>query len=749
MRFRSHFALACAALIACGDGSQATVAVELPDNRRLGQLPPESLEQLRLTLEIEGLLAESTLELDLQAGVARGSFIVPDRDATVAALARLYGARDALSEEVLLGFTIGELVVESGKANTIQFPPLTTSEDPRLDLNRNGRSNLEDLLEGLDPNLAPNPIRIAPETLNLGSETAVGNFTRSFVVISNDSNETADVNLETRLAPGVTLTVLEDLFALGPVPSAPTLSFTLDANDQQVVAVTFAPSNTRFLVGALSTRAELSVSNTRYASALSLLANPDGLVSRPPSDYELPPLPEVLSGYAGPLEAYPVLPLWSGAPVLAGIDEAAVGTIGGQDIDRAYWVFVPRGHRFSMTLDELPADADLYAWRVAESMEPVPTGSSTSVGSSAESLEVTASDEDVLLVIGIDRVEFTTAATLDGEPPDIESLSATLQATLLSVPEFLPSCDIEDEACVPPVETSTACPESYGTSRACAPERGGGEVLLRGRNFRTGGAVRLEGLNAICSDVTRGERFDEVRCIIPPARLDPRVNPRATIVFENPNGESAVLAEGFAYIPPAPSPLATSLGSGPDNGGSVVTVSVDNLFQQGGDEPTVRFGEARATILDLNASTLTVISPECIGCGVVNVTVTNPDGQSGTLIGSFEFLAPTAISAPSISGVSPSIGRTDGGQTVTIAGTGFAPGIDVRFGSRPAIVLAADLERVTVLTPAADAGSIDVRVTNRDGGAAATLGAFTYEVPAPTSSRALSSVNPLRIPRLS
>src|SRR5512145_1291428 len=50
--------------------------------------------------------------------------------------------------------------------------------------------------------------------------------------------------------------------------------------------------------------------------------------------------------------------------------------------------------------------------------------------------------------------------------------------------------------------------------------------------------------------------------------------------------------------------------------------------------------------------------------------------------------SPPAASAPSLSGVSPSLGPTAGGLGVTISGTGFAAGASVSIGGSPATNIA-------------------------------------------------------------
>ncbi len=87
---------------------------------------------------------------------------------------------------------------------------------------------------------------------------------------------------------------------------------------------------------------------------------------------------------------------------------------------------------------------------------------------------------------------------------------------------------------------------------------------------------------------------------------------------------------------PAPAPMVTGIvpTSGPPAGGTAVTLSGAN-FQAGA---TVHFGAVAATAVTFNsAASLSAVTP-AEAAGPVDVTVTNPDGQSGALPGGFTFV---------------------------------------------------------------------------------------------------------------
>src|SRR5207245_2911848 len=117
--------------------------------------------------------------------------------------------------------------------------------------------------------------------------------------------------------------------------------------------------------------------------------------------------------------------------------------------------------------------------------------------------------------------------------------------------------------------------------------------------------------------------------------------------------------------------------------------------------------------------------------GAVNVVVTNPDTQTGSLTNGFTYTSPTA---PTVTTVSPSSGPTAGGTGVTITGTNFATGATVTLGGAGATnVVVVSATQITATTPAHAAGAVTVTVTKPDTQNGGLSNGFTY-VAAPTVS---------------
>ena len=124
----------------------------------------------------------------------------------------------------------------------------------------------------------------------------------------------------------------------------------------------------------------------------------------------------------------------------------------------------------------------------------------------------------------------------------------------------------------------------------------------------------------------------------------------------------------------------------------------------------------------INSTTITAVTPTH-NAGTVNITVTNYDGQSSSLVNSFTYVNP-----PTVTSVSPSGGLKEGGGLVTIKGSDFTGVPTVTFDGIPGTeVVLVDANTITVKTPAHISGIVDVTVTNPDGQADTLTGGFIFE----------------------
>jgi len=97
------------------------------------------------------------------------------------------------------------------------------------------------------------------------------------------------------------------------------------------------------------------------------------------------------------------------------------------------------------------------------------------------------------------------------------------------------------------------------------------------------------------------------------------------------------------------------------------------------------------------------------------------------------------IEGPTITGVSPSTGPTEGGTEITLTGTLFSPGATVHFGTEPSpVVTFVSSTMLEAEAPAHAAGTVDVMLTNPNGHSATLTSAFTFNAP-PSISYSLAA----------
>jgi hypothetical protein len=185
------------------------------------------------------------------------------------------------------------------------------------------------------------------------------------------------------------------------------------------------------------------------------------------------------------------------------------------------------------------------------------------------------------------------------------------------------------------------------------------------------------------------------------------------VTITTPGGTSAPV--NYFYVNP-PTKSSVSPSSGPTAGGTSVTITGNNLS----NASSVTFGGVAGTITANTAGSITVTAP--VGtAGNASIVVTAPGGTT-------DGLTFTYVATPTIAGVTPTVGSTNGGDTVTITGTGLTTTQQVTFGGVPAAFGVVDDGTVAAITPANAAGTVDVVVTT-DGGSATSVGAFTYQAP--------------------
>jgi len=170
---------------------------------------------------------------------------------------------------------------------------------------------------------------------------------------------------------------------------------------------------------------------------------------------------------------------------------------------------------------------------------------------------------------------------------------------------------------------------------------------------------------------------------------------------------------------------------GPAGGGQTVTLTGTNFSTSGTAQ--VWFGPTPATNVSVvNSTTCTCLSPAGPALQTVHVAMANADGGSATLPGAYTFAG-----APWVTAISPGLGLTAGGDTVTITGQGFDVNATAALGGAALAISSTTATQIIGTTGARGVGVVDVVVTNPDTNWDRIAGGFIY-----TTTPTLTSVSP-------
>lgn len=244
------------------------------------------------------------------------------------------------------------------------------------------------------------------------------------------------------------------------------------------------------------------------------------------------------------------------------------------------------------------------------------------------------------------------------------------------------------------------------------PQSGGTPVVINGTGFQSGALLTICGKSVAISTLTATSL----------AATMPACDPGAvTITITNPDG-GTVSAGGLLTSDPTSTPTITAIApiSGNPAGGTPVVIS--GTGYQLGATVTIGCGSA-SSIVVVNATSITAVAPACPNGSTGDVIVHNPDGGTATLGGGFIF----GVSAPALTGVSPTTGPATGGTPITVVGNNFAHNATLTIGGAAATsVIIINTHTLTAVTPAHVAGTVGLVLTNPDGPTASLAAAFTF-----------------------
>ena len=256
-------------------------------------------------------------------------------------------------------------------------------------------------------------------------------------------------------------------------------------------------------------------------------------------------------------------------------------------------------------------------------------------------------------------------------------------------------------------------PKVEKVAPAAGPTLGNSEVVITGSGFK--GAARVE-FGSTPAASFKVESSTEIVATTPASASGP-VNVTVTTAW----GPSEVNANDvYVYDGTVPGVSKLTPVEGPEAGKTTVTIEGSGFT----GATAVSFGATAATKYKVeSASSISAEAPA--GNGTAAVTVKTPGGTSAEVPADLYTYDPL----PTVTALSIKEGPLEGGNQVTITGTGFTKASTVTFGATPAAGVS--FESTTQLTATAPAtltaGPVNVEVTTAGGTSkAAVADEYTY-----------------------
>jgi IPT/TIG domain len=213
-----------------------------------------------------------------------------------------------------------------------------------------------------------------------------------------------------------------------------------------------------------------------------------------------------------------------------------------------------------------------------------------------------------------------------------------------------------------------AAPTVTSVSPIAGPTTGGNTVTINGTNFVSGASVKF---GATASALVTFVSATQLKAVAP-AHAAGTVDVTVTTA----GGTSATVAGDRYTYDARPAVKNVSPNAGSTAGGNTVTINGTNFLLG----TSVKFGATASSLVTfVSATQLKAVAP-AHAAGTVDVTVTTPGGTSAIVAGDHYAYGP-----PTVSSFTPTSGIT--GSSVTINGTGFAPGAIVKFGLKASTVV--------------------------------------------------------------
>jgi len=151
-------------------------------------------------------------------------------------------------------------------------------------------------------------------------------------------------------------------------------------------------------------------------------------------------------------------------------------------------------------------------------------------------------------------------------------------------------------------------------------------VTITGTNFASGATVKIGPSQCTSVNVLNSSTITASAIATAAGTYD--------VIVKNADASSGVLLNGFTYVIPVVAGVVPN--TGPGTGGTAITVT-GNYFQSGA---ALKIGSYQCTgVTVLDSSTIAATTAAAL-VGTYSITVTNPDGCSGSLADTFVYKAP-------------------------------------------------------------------------------------------------------------
>ncbi|MCY9591686.1 VWA domain-containing protein [Paenibacillus chitinolyticus] len=258
--------------------------------------------------------------------------------------------------------------------------------------------------------------------------------------------------------------------------------------------------------------------------------------------------------------------------------------------------------------------------------------------------------------------------------------------------------------------------------------KGGDLVTIKGSHFKSGAVVKFN-TTAVPTEFVSATELKVTTPAWPRAE-----SVKVTVI--NPDKLEGYLDQAFKYLNPAPTIESVSPNSGLVSGGDLVTITGTDFLP----DAKILFKDKEMASSFVDSKHLRVRSPKWTQEETVDITVTNPDGQSAVLNQSFSYKFPQAAELVSLSPIS---GPLDGGNVITVKGTNLSSDLSLYVADTKVLYTLLSSDTLTFKAPkTAVAGKVDIKVTDTYNRESILKEAYEYLAPAPLPAPTISGVTP-------